>query len=210
MKHLTTPLLLIVAIVLGFLLLRTCGDAEPAIPPEIQAELDAYRAAKPKSDSVILQNVKLVDSVGVLASRLRASTRPARVTATGSGITADSAAILAQRATSAADSALAWETAYKARSAQAEALESVVARLDSAAIQDSIGKVALQRALTETSTRLLTAEGLVADLVEAAEKKHRWAWLQRMGVSVGPTVVASVDGRFSYGIGVTAGVKIYP
>lgn len=210
MKYFGAALPWILAVIMGFLFLGQCGKDAPAIPPELEATSDSLRATRAAFDSLQGHNSRLADSVGALAASLRASTRPVRVTSIEKGVSADSAALLAHKAKTLEDSANAWRLAYEKRTEQALALETVVAKLDSAAVQDSIVASTLRRSLTETSQRLIVAEGLANDLREAAETKSRWSWLNRIGVSAGYGITATMDGQFTHGLQVTAGVKLWP
>jgi hypothetical protein len=210
MKYLTTPVLVIVAIVLAFLLLQQCRKDAPAIPPELEATSDSLRETRVAFDSLVSSNDRLTDSVSDLADALRRRTVPARTVVVTAGVTADSAATLAELAETARDSATLWETAYRARTVQVDSLSSVVASLDTAAVNDMIALITVRRSLSETTARLTVAEGLANDLRNAAEKKGRWEWVKRIGFSAGYGVQASPDGRFSHGLQVTLGVKVYP
>jgi hypothetical protein len=170
--------LVVLALTVRWILGKRNEDERVIIPPETQARIDSLERTADSATTLRLEKQQLADSATRLAAALRAATRPARDSGAAAGNTADSLAILAQRAETARDSAVLWHTAYVARTTQVGQLETVVAAQDAAAVQDSVAIDALrsgwaadvQRLAAETQTR----RELQAAIAKANECRLLW------------------------------------
>lgn len=196
-----TPVFLWILLGAAILIGLTCHrQASSAIPPKVQAELNALKAERP----TFLRTIdSLKTSSAAATTRANTSVTQAHTTVINSGVNrrlADSLAVVAAADSSAEASSLQWRHAYTARTLEADSLRVAVALLDSAQAERERARVAISAALAISEARRERSEKVNSDLQKAiarASAPCKVLW-----------VVPCVSRTTAFAVGAVAGAAI--
>lgn len=162
--------ILIGALVIGFMVKSCAREPGPKIPPKVQQSIDSLKITKPTFDSVARAGAATVARDTTRAKGYKTQATRTEITARGETVLADSLALVATRARSADSAALSWQSAYEARTREADAWHATAVRNDSAYLAERDARTQLAALYGADTLRRIATETVNTDLQKAIAK----------------------------------------